>query len=179
MNKSSKIVISIPKTRQEHMFPISFSIFNVIASSWRNNDPFVHVQKHLLLSLTKKIFLLKVQHFILSRVRVVWCTISELAFPGLTNAKAVEATNEDVTCFPSFLVRIWPWLVQYGAVCVISPSRWKHSSRKLSGVAKIAAREQSLSQLSFADGHVHKKVLHQQQQLETPMIWSCKAISRR
>lgn len=68
----------------------------------------------------------------------------------------------DMTCFPSFIVRIWPRRVQDVTVGVISGSGRMDSSNKLSSIARITARVQSIPHLPFVYGYVHQRILVQQ-----------------
>lgn len=74
----------------------------------------------------------------------------------------MNATAEDMESFPRFLTKIWPRLVEEGAVCVSPPPCWKGNTQTLTDRLLITGRQQVLPHAPFASTTPHKKVLLQQ-----------------
>lgn len=70
----------------------------------------------------------------------------------------VQASTEDMKCFPSFLHKLRSVLSRDGAICVAPPPEWCDKSFPLPKASKMKMRRQPLLQPPFASLEVFKKV---------------------
>lgn len=161
--QSSKIRFLVPRKEvQNTCFRSRYDISTLLVLSWCNEDAFMHVEGIFFSVLQKLISWIKLNISFCSGCVFYYAISRNRLSRDLQTSAAVEATRQGITCSPPSIVRIWPRGVQDGAVCVIPPSGWMDISNKLSGIARIPARENYHFHPPLADGHMHKNVLHQQ-----------------